>query len=103
MLPYDQIPEDRRTILDVVGRLDEHNGFLSVSLAQWAARDDTKAHAEERRAANSAMDAIDAMLRELHAVRARLVSEMRIDDDAAMARADELLARCRERRQGEDE
>jgi hypothetical protein len=103
MLPYDQIPPERRTILDVAGRLDEHNGFLSVSLAQWAARDDSKAHPEERRAANTAMTAIDAMLRELHELRARLVSEMRADDDAAMVRADELLARCRERRQEDDQ
>lgn len=99
MLPFDQIPEDRRTILDVVGRLDEHNGVLSAALAQWAARDDTTAHPEERRAANTAMDAVDAMLRELHALRSRLMSETRADDDAAMERADEMLARCRRRRQ----
>jgi hypothetical protein len=99
MLPHDQIPPERRTILEFAGRLDSHNGVLAVALAQWAARDDTKAHAEEHRAANTAMDAIDAMLRELHALRARLVSEIRADDDDAMVRADELLARCRERRQ----
>jgi hypothetical protein len=101
MLPYDQIPPDRRTILDVPGRLGDegHNGVLAAALAQWAARDDTKAHPEARRAANIAMDAIDAMLRELHGLRARLVSEIRADDDAAMVRAEQLLARCREPRQ----
>lgn len=102
MLPYDEIPPERRAILDFTGCLDGHNGVLGVALAQWAARDDTKAHPEERRAANAAMDAIDAMLRELHTLRARLVSEIRVDDDAAMVRADELLARCRHPRQEGD-
>jgi hypothetical protein len=102
MLPYDKIPPERRTILDFAGRLDGQNGVLGTALAQWAARDDTKAHPEERGAANSAMDAIDAMLRELHVLRARMVSEMRADDDAAMVRAEELLARRRRPRQEED-
>jgi hypothetical protein len=99
MLPYDKIPPERRTILDFAGRLDSHNGFLGVALAQWAARDDTKAHPEERRAANTAMDAIDAMLRELHQLRARMVSEIRADDDDAMARTEALLDRLRQQRQ----
>ena len=43
-----------------------HNGVLGVALAQWAARDDTRAEPEVRRAANTAMDAIDAMIAELH-------------------------------------
>src|SRR5215469_17379500 len=36
MLPKDQIPEDRRAILDFTGRLGEegHNGVLAVALAQ---------------------------------------------------------------------
>jgi len=95
-LPYDQIPEDRRTIGDFAGRLDEHNGVLGVALAQWMARDDTKAESAIRQAANTAMDEIDAMLRELHALRSRLVSEIRASDDASDARADALLFRDRE-------
>lgn len=94
-LPYDQIAPERLTIGDATGRLDGHNGVLGVALAQWAARDDSKAQPEIRRAANSAMDAIDAMLAELHALRARLVGEIRASDDAAAARADELLGRAR--------
>ena len=47
------------------------------------AGDDSKAQPEVRRAANTAMDEIDAMLRELHALRARLISEIRASDDAA--------------------
>lgn len=45
------------------------------------------------------MDAVDAMLRELNELRARLVSEIRASDDAAAARADQLLARSRQLRQ----
>ncbi len=94
MLPYDQISQDRRTILDVTGRLgdDGHNGVLGVALAQWAARDDSKADPYARQAANTAMDAIDAMLGELHALRARLVSEIRASDDASAVRVDAMLS-----------
>jgi hypothetical protein len=38
------------------------------------------------------MDAIDAMLRELHAIRAQLTGEIRADDDATAACDDALLA-----------
>jgi hypothetical protein len=101
MLPKDQIPQDRRAILDFPGRLGDegHNGVLAVALARWAARDDGEADPAARQAANTAMDAVDAMLRELHELRARLVSEIRASDDAAAARADQLLARCRQLRQ----
>jgi hypothetical protein len=94
MLPYDQIPQDRRTLLDVTGRLGDegHAGVLGFALAQWAARDDTKADPQARRAANTAMDETDAMLAALHALRARLVSEIRDADDATAARVDALLA-----------
>jgi hypothetical protein len=100
MLPYDQIPADRRTILDVTGRLGDegHNGVLGVALAQWAARDDSKGDPAAVMAANTAVDEIDAMLRELHALRSRLVSEMRADEDLSMARSAELLRRSREER-----
>ncbi|HTX28833.1 MAG TPA: hypothetical protein VME19_17655 [Streptosporangiaceae bacterium] len=93
MLPYDQIPPERRTIADYAGRLGDegHNGVLGVALAQWMARDDSKADPDARRAANTAMDAIDAMLTELHQLRARLVSEIRASDDASAVRADASL------------
>jgi len=94
-LPYDQIPAERRTIGDATGRLGDHLGVLGVALAQWAARDDSRADAAVRRAASTAMDSIDAMLGELHTLRGRLVGEIRASDDAAAERADELLARLR--------
>jgi len=39
------------------------------------------------------VDAIDAAIRELHGVRARLVSEIRASDEASVVRASELLRR----------
>ena len=92
-LPYDQIPEDRRTIGDFTSRLGEHNGVLGVALAQWMGRDDSKAEPDVRQATNTAMEEIDSMLCELHMLRARLVSEIRDSDDASDARADALLRR----------
>jgi hypothetical protein len=73
---------------DVYAKLEDPMGVLAIALGQWEERDD----AEARRAANTAMDQIDLMLRELHAMRARLVSEMRAADDATAARVDALLA-----------
>ena len=96
MLPYDRIEPGRRTIGDATGRLDGYLGVLGVALAQWMARDDTRAEPEARRAANTAMDALDAVLREAYELRARLVAEIRESDDAAAERADQLLARCKE-------
>jgi hypothetical protein len=40
------------------------------------------------------MDAIDAMLSELHALRSRLVSEIRASDDATATRVDALLGKA---------
>jgi hypothetical protein len=94
-LPWDQVPPEHRVIGDATGHLDGHLGVLGVALAQWMARDDTKAQPAIRQAANTAMDATDAMLAELHQLRARLVSEIRESDDLAAARADALLARLR--------
>lgn len=95
-LAYDQIDPTRLVIGDATGRLDGHLGVLGVALAQWMARDDTKAEPEVRRAANTAMHAIDAMLAEIHQLRSRLSGEIRVSDDLAADRADALLARLRE-------
>jgi hypothetical protein len=67
---------------------------LSTWLAIWGARNEPDAHA--RRCANDAVDAVDAMLRDLHTIRQQLISEIRAADDATAARADALLARARE-------
>jgi hypothetical protein len=80
-LPYDQVPTERRTIGDATGRLDGHLGVLGVALAQWMARDDTRPQPEVRRAASTAIDAIDAILASLHELRARLVGEIASDGE----------------------
>jgi hypothetical protein len=79
-----------------------HLGELETALALSATRDDTKAQPDVRQAANDAMDAVDAALRELHGIRALLVGEIRASDDATAARADALLARVRQLRREED-
>ena len=82
-------------LIDVRARLDDHVDMLGVSLAWWAGRDTARDKAAARRAANTAMAAVDAMLAELHRARARLVSEIRQADDATAARVDALLAQRR--------
>lgn len=76
---------------DVYAMLEDPTGMLGVALAQWETRDDSKARPEIRRAANTAMDAIDAILRDLHAMRPRLVGEIRASDDATAGRVDAML------------
>jgi len=91
MPTYDQIPSDRQPY-DVHAKLEDPVGVLAIALGQWEDRDDTRPQPEVRRAANTAMDTIDAMLAALHAMRSRLVSEIRTSDDATAARVDALLA-----------
>ena len=99
MLPWDQVPAARREIGDLATPLDDELGLLNVNLAIWMARDDTKADASVTRAGNQVMDSIDAMLRRLHQLRARMVAERREDQDIAAARADALLTRARQRQE----
>jgi hypothetical protein len=91
-LTYDQIPAERRTILDFTGRLEDQNGTLGVALAQWAARDGNEADASVTRAGNIAIDSIDAMLRELGVLRNRLLDEKHDRTTIIDARAGALLA-----------
>ena len=84
--------DDAHYAYDIYARLEDPMGVLGVALAQWQTRDDTRPQAEVRRAANTAMDAIDAMLAELHQMRSRLVGEIRASDDASAARVDAMLS-----------
>jgi hypothetical protein len=79
------------------GRLADLTWVLDGALAEWAGRDDSRPQPEVRQAANVAVDAIDAMLRELYTARGQLVAEVRQSDAAAAARVDAMLA---ERRDG---
>jgi hypothetical protein len=85
-----------RGLHDVPGRLDVHLGRLDAALVTWATRDDSKAQPEVTRAGHAAVEAIDAMLGELHRARQQLVTEIREHQDAGLARADALLARYRD-------
>ena len=77
----------------LINDIDGHTDVLDEALTTWAGRDDSKPQPEVRRAANTAMDAIDAMRADLGAMRARLLGEIRASDNATAARADALLAR----------
>lgn len=81
---------------DPLARLDGHLGVLGAALAVWATRDDSKAQPGVSEAGHTAVEAIDAMLAELHRARQRLVGEVRQHQDAAMARVDALLGRDRD-------
>jgi phosphate uptake regulator len=73
-------------------KIEDPAGALANALAVWEQRDDSKAQPEVRRAANDAMDMIDAAIKGLHEIRSTLVGEIRASDDATAARADALLA-----------
>jgi hypothetical protein len=83
------------SLRNVAVRLDAMTAVLGPALATWAARDDARPQPGVRQTANTAMAAIDDMLTALHRARQQLVSEIRVSDDANMARADELLAAAR--------
>ena len=74
-----------------------HVEDLCPWLATWEARDDTKPEPHARRCASDAVGAIDAALAELHGIRARLIGEIRVSDDASAERADALLPQLRDR------
>src|SRR5260370_16775804 len=93
MLPYDQIPKERLAVGDLATPLDEELGLLNVNLAIWMARDDSKADASVTRAGNQVMDSIDAMLRQLHQLRARMVADRREDQDTPAPRPHHLPER----------
>lgn len=96
MLPWDQVPPGRREIGDLATPLNDELGLLNVHLAVWMARDDSKAEPEVTRAGNGVIDSIDAMLRQLHQLRTRMVTEHREHQDIADARVDEMLRRARQ-------
>ena len=88
-------PETQAAQGGAVGVIRKQVDDLGAALATWHARDDAGRCPEVRRAANVAMDAVDAALAALHALRRSLVSGIRASDDARAVRVDELLAKCR--------
>ena len=49
----------------VTGTLRGNLAEFSIALSQWERRDDTRPQPEVRHAANTAMDALDAVVRDL--------------------------------------
>ena len=82
--PFDAGLSAARTAVDDIG----------VWVAIWLYRAEPDAFA--RRCASDAIDAIDTGLAALHRIRGQLICEVREADDAAAARADQLLAKLRE-------
>lgn len=66
---------------DLMTSMGERTSVLGAALAQWADRGTAKDKAAARRAGHTAVDAIDALLRDLFVLRGRLVQELRQADD----------------------
>ena len=71
---------------DPTASLRDRTSVLGVALTQWADRGTAPDKAAARRAGSTAVDAIDALLRDLFVLRGRLVREIRQADDAARPR-----------------
>jgi hypothetical protein len=71
---------------DPTASLRDRTSVLGVALVQWADRSTARDKAAARRAGRTAVDAIDALLRDLFVLRGRLVQEIRQADDAARPR-----------------
>jgi hypothetical protein len=82
-------------VADPIGTIRDLVEDLSAAHAMWGWRDESKAQPDVRRAANTAMDSIDKLLRELHRLRDVMASEIRQADDATNARVDKLLTERR--------
>jgi hypothetical protein len=68
---------------DPVTSLCDHTGILTAALEQWVGQTTAPDKAAARRAASTAVDAIDAVLRDLYLLRGRLVQEIRHAGNAA--------------------
>jgi len=68
---------------DLTASLRDHTGILCAALMQWADLGTSRDKAAARRAGHNAIDAIDALLRDLYVLRGRLAREIHQTDDAA--------------------
>ncbi len=72
---------------DLAASLRDRTGVLCEALAHWADPGTCRDQAAARRAGHNALDAIDALLRDLYVLRGRLAQDIRHTDDAARSRA----------------
>jgi hypothetical protein len=68
---------------DPVAGLHERVGVVTAALEQWTGQSAAPDQAAARRAASAAVDAIDALLRDLFLLRGHLVQEIRHSGGAA--------------------
>jgi len=68
---------------DPVASLHERVGVVTAALEQWTGQTAAPDQAAARQAANTAVDAIDALLRDLYLLRGHLVQEIRHGGGAA--------------------
>ena len=71
---------------DPVASLHDRTGILGMALLQWAQPGSAPDPAAARQAASTAIDAGDALLRDLFLLRGRLVQEIRQAEAAARRR-----------------
>jgi hypothetical protein len=71
---------------DPAASLRDHTDILCAALEQWAGQATAPDQATAQRAATTAVDAIDALLRDLYLLRGRLVQEIRQADGGARRR-----------------
>jgi hypothetical protein len=71
---------------DLTTSLRDRIGVLCAALTQWAERDTAQDPAAARRVDSAAVDAVDALLRDLYLLRGRLVQEGRRADGTAHRR-----------------
>ena len=71
---------------DPVASLHERTGVVTAALEQWTGQSAAPDQAAARRAASAAVDAIDALLRDLFLLRGHLVQEIRHSGGAARPR-----------------
>jgi len=72
---------------DLTASLRDRTGILCEALAHWADPGTRRDKAAARRAGHNALDAIDALLRDLYVLRGRLAQDIRHTGDDARSRA----------------
>ena len=77
-----------------------HFGYAAPESGQAAIPPLGERSAEAIKAGHGAVEVIDEIVRELHRLRARLVAELRTDEDVRARRVDAMLAEARARRGG---
>lgn len=87
----------RRAIasMSAIGRISEATAIMSFSLARWAGRDDHQPQPGVRQAADTALEAVAAMRKQLADIQSALIQQIAVTDAAAAARTLALVDRSR--------